>query len=567
MSPAYLTSVAGNASNGSYVSTDQIATTPVFGTDAPTNFYIIRHADWTSLNTTNYQLMVPTSAGNVTVPQLGGELTLSRRDSKIHVTDYDVGGVNLIYSTAEIFTWAQDQAGKRTLIVYGGEGELHEIALDFSKLGSSPECTSEPRDGKSHKPDSSSFVFQWTVTPERSVLEFGSELEILLLWRNDAYNYWAVELPAEAPISNYSSPSKSSVIVNGGYLIRTAQISDGKLSLTGDINATTDLELIHEPTGSVKDLIFNGKPLDVQTTTGGKLTALLEYELPDIVFPDFSKSEWRYIDSLPEAKSSYDDSSWTVCDETTTNNPQQFVTPTSLYASDYGYHSGSLIYRGHFVAFGNESSLYVNITGGGGFGFSVWLNDEFLTSWDGAGAAQGNATYESTIPLAGHALTSGAESVITILIDHMGQDEEAPGTDGIKLPMGLINYGLSGHAQSDVTWKLTGNFGGEDYVDLARGPKNEGAMFAERQGYHQPGPPSDPWEVASPIADGLANAGVGFYTTTFSLNVPEGYDVPLSFVFANTTISNYRVQLYVNGWQFAKYGKFSHTLLGLGRSD
>jgi hypothetical protein len=138
VSPAYLTSVAGNAANGSYMDTDQIATTPVFGTDAPTNFYIIRHADWTSVDTTSYKIIVPTSIGNISIPQLGGELVLSRRDSKIHVTDYDVGGINLIYSTAEILTWAQDESGKRTLILYGGAGELHEIALDVSTLRQVP---------------------------------------------------------------------------------------------------------------------------------------------------------------------------------------------------------------------------------------------------------------------------------------------------------------------------------------------------------------------------------------------------------------------------------------------
>ncbi|KAJ5932535.1 hypothetical protein N7516_007024 [Penicillium verrucosum] len=46
--------------------------------------------------------------------------------------------------------------------------------------------------------------------------------------------------------------------------------------------------------------------------------------------------------------------------------------------------------------------------------------------------------------------------VISLLIDHMGQDEEAPGTDAIKLPRGILNYGISGHAQSEVLWKLPG---------------------------------------------------------------------------------------------------------------
>jgi hypothetical protein len=148
----------------------------------------------------------------------------------------------------------------------------------------------------------------------------------------------------------------------------------------------------------------------------------------------------------------------------------------------------------------------------------------------------------------------------------MGQNEEAPGTDAIKFPFGILNYEFGGHSQSDITWKMTGNFGGEQYRDLARGPRNEGAMFAERQGYHLPAPPSRDWSVSSPIQQRVTEAGVGLYSTAFELDMPIGYDIPLSFAFndgsygVNTTGSgNYRVQLFVNGYQFGKYSKYMVT--------
>lgn len=112
---------------------------------------------------------------------------------------------------------------------------------------------------------------------------------------------------------------------------------------------------------------------------------------------------------------------------------------------------------------------------------------------------------------------------------------------------------------------MTGNLGGEQYRDLVRGPRNEGAMYAERQGYHQPNPPSGNWKTASPIEGGLSKAGVGFYTKNFELHVPVGYDVPISFTFpdpnVNATRSEvYRVQFYVNGYQFGKYSMpFPHN--------
>ena len=103
-SPAYLTATPMNGSNGSFVNTDLIATTPVVGN--LTGFYVIRHAYYNSTGSTDYRLTVPTRQGNVNIPQLSSALTLNGRDSKIHVTDYDVGGFPLLYSSAEIFTWS-----------------------------------------------------------------------------------------------------------------------------------------------------------------------------------------------------------------------------------------------------------------------------------------------------------------------------------------------------------------------------------------------------------------------------------------------------------------------------
>ena len=125
----------------------------------------------------------------------------------------------------------------------------------------------------------------------------------------------------------------------------------------------------------------------------------------------------------------------------------------------------------------------------------------------------------------------------------------------MKNPRGILDYSISGHTLEDVTWKVTGNLGGEDYADRVRGPLNEGGMYAERQGYHLPGAPTDSWESNSPL-DGLDQPGIAFYAANFDLDMPRGWDIPLSFVFDNTTFqSAYRCQLFVNGWQFGKFGR------------
>lgn len=126
----------------------------------------------------------------------------------------------------------------------------------------------------------------------------------------------------------------------------------------------------------------------------------------------------------------------------------------------------------------------------------------------------------------------------------------------MKTPRGIMNYTLTGRPQSAITWKLTGNLNGEKYLDKARGPLNEGGLFAERQGYHLPAPPSQNWASLSPL-QGTKTAGITFYSASFNLDLPKGYDIPLTFNFGNTTMdgatASYQAQLYVNGFQFGKY--------------
>jgi hypothetical protein len=552
-SPAYLTATPQLGVNGTYGTPSTIAVTALIGNGTQTNFYVVRHADFTLTIKTQYTLSLRTSVGTVKIPQLGGRLTLDGRDSKFHVTDYDVGGINLIYSSAEIFTWARGAGSARVLILYGGAGETHEFAL--------PDHLTKPTviegQGITVQLHGSAWVVQWHVTPARRIVRV-ADLEVYLLWRNDAYNYWVTELPASGLTGNYSSPGKDLVVVKAGYLIRTADLRNAELRLTGDVSETTTIEIISSPSANLKDVSFNGQKLRTSKSANGKISGAVIYDPPHLDIPDLANLQWKFIDSLPEIHALYDDSAWTPCTLSSTNNPRALDTPSSLYSMDYGYHTGSLFYRGHFAANGQESNVWLNVSGGIGFGHSVWLNNTFLGSWVGS---SGNSTivHNVSLPLT---LSPGSPCVLSVLVDHMGQDKEAPGTDAIKFPRGILNYGISGHSQSDVSWKLSGNLGGEQYRDLVRGPLNEGSMFVERQGFHYPSPPASNWRSFNPVRDGLSQAGIGFYTATFQLSVPEGWDVPMSVVFNtssptsseyNTRGENYRCQLFVNGYQFGKY--------------
>lgn len=183
VSPAYLTTTVGAAANGTYTNSNSITTTPLIGNGTVTNFYIVRHSDYQSLASTAYKLTVTTSQGALTIPQLNGSLTLSGRDSKWHVTDYDIGGTTLLYSSAEIFTWKKFD-DKTVLVVYGGPGESHELAVITKSSAQVIEGS-----GVTSKSTNGSTILNWQTSTTRRVVKVGSVF-VYILDRNSAYNYW-----------------------------------------------------------------------------------------------------------------------------------------------------------------------------------------------------------------------------------------------------------------------------------------------------------------------------------------------------------------------------------------
>jgi len=181
-SPAYLTATPGNVTNGSYSGNANLAVTPLIGN--VTSFYVVRHAAYQSMDSTQYTLTVPSSAGNVTIPQLGGSLSLIGRDSKIHVVDYDIGGSSLQYSTAEILTWNTD-GNKTVLVVYGGANETHEIAFSGSSEGKLLEGNDV-----SIQSVNGALLLHWNVTPARRVVQVGNNLIVYLLCKALSMSYF-----------------------------------------------------------------------------------------------------------------------------------------------------------------------------------------------------------------------------------------------------------------------------------------------------------------------------------------------------------------------------------------
>ena len=92
------------------------------------------------------------------------------------------------------------------------------------------------------------------------------------------------------------------------------------------------------------------------------------------------------------------------------------------------------------------------------------------------------------------------------------------------------------------------------FPDRVRGVLNEGGLFGEREGWHLPGfdTSGSGWTDRA-LSDGLptGKAGVGFFVTTFRLDVPHGVDAMMSFQFSDEE-APYRALLFVNGWKFGK---------------
>jgi len=350
---------------------------------------------------------------------------------------------------------------------------------------------------------------------------------------------------ATAPFAAYYGiGTNETALVTGPYLVRNASISGETLYLWGDLNKTTTMFVSSD--ARVKNVYFNGKFYSTVKTPFGFLQAKMMAPVP-VAVPKLAP--WKTADSLPEVYAEFDDSKWTSANHTTTNNPTAnlFGGPWFLFSADYGFVGGNILWRGHFTSNGKEKSVRLAMSGGQWSDGSVYLNGRYLGRLR---QGQDNAKVEGTFNFPA-VLKNGADNVVTVIHDHMGQYESGGRTgnrDDPKYPFGILGYSIDGGKFTH--WKVQGNYGGNtQYPDKVRGVLNEGGLYAERLGWHLPGFNDSNWAAGAPT-DGVRNATVAFYRSSFSLNVPVDHDLALSFKFGKG--GSYRAQLYVNGWQFGK---------------
>ncbi|THH16529.1 hypothetical protein EW146_g4124 [Bondarzewia mesenterica] len=556
----YKTDWIGNSSSNA-VSTSNNAAFIVLlrNPDTKSSYWIARQADSTSTDITAFNLTIDTSAGTFQIPQVVSNITLSGRQSKVIVGDYLFGdNSSLLYSTASIF-FAGKIGSRDVLFLYGDSDQEHEASLILhgrsSLRSKSPNVSFSSSSG-----DKTIISFLSGISGLVTVVDSHSQL-ILYADTVTAGTFWAPVLAtnASAPHAHYwQIGTNSTVLVGGPHLVRDASLSDsGTLSLHGDLNSSVRLTLIGPP--EVRRVTWNGELVDPDvnaasqvTTVGGFIGKLsLPGAVRGIGTPVLK--DWKYANSLPETQLDFDDSAWATANHTTTNIPYKpyYGDGRILYGCDYGFCENIVLWRGHFNATGEEKSVNLSINA---FAASVWLNDVFLNTSYGNSTNNRNILEETDdiFSFPNGSLLPGQDNAITIIQDNMGLNETQSTPNTSKSPRGVRGFKLDAGNFSE--WKVQGKVGGyTGFPDKTRGVMNEGGLFGERKGWHLPGFDTSTWESRD-LSSGLPNntAGVGFFVTTFDLNIPDGFDVMMSFNFDPTMVP-YRALLFVNGWMMGKF--------------
>ncbi|CAE6472777.1 unnamed protein product [Rhizoctonia solani] len=538
--------LAGRISTGTSLSTSNQIFTTHLATLKNQNLYVVRQTTNANTARVEFDLRVNTTKGEVTLKNVA----LNGRESKIIVSEYPFGNSVLGYTSAEVATWTTLDGADHIVLYTSNQTTTTALYTNTtSATSSSSSITASISNGAALISGSPSSSGLSRVMVGKANVWLADKTWL-------APRIWQPRVSGTSGNGRYDlSPRTGSVLVFGPYLVRNATIKGSTLAIAGDLRSgsTTELEVLAP--SSVKTVTFNGKSVKVSKTALGTLKGSIATKDLTPKLPSLKNLQWKCTDSLPEVAVGFDDSKWVVATKNSTARPPEFQPlggKTVLYSDEYGFHAGNLLYRGRFES--SATGVKLSVQGGYNFGFSAFLNGQFLGSGQGrsgSDAAGGidlvNATY--TFP----AGLVGKENVLTVVVDNMGLDEDWNSRDEFKAPRGIRGYELIGGGDFS-SWKLTGNVDGQDTKDIIRGPLNQGGLYVERIGAIYPKYSTSSWNTTgcSPFT-GISKAGITAYKTKFSLNIDQNTDVPVAFKFERTPTSNYRVMLYVNGWQFGRF--------------
>ncbi|KAK4246096.1 glycoside hydrolase superfamily [Corynascus novoguineensis] len=551
-----------------YTNNTNLFVTELRNPDTGAGFYFIRHDETASDSEEWFALQVNTSIGEFYVPKIGSAVVLSGHEGKILVTDFHFGKHTLYYATAEVLTYSIIDNEKTVLVLWTPSGRSGEFFLKGAKEGkisSGPPVTLVAED--------EGIIVAYIQKDERTIVELDNGVTVVLVDRATAYKTWVPALTDDPKV-----PANQTAVVIGPYLVRSATLTDTTISLQGDFDAVTPLEVF--TSSHITGIRWND--VDLPTTRSNHSTLVATVPAPPYFYTPAKIVSWKYHDALPERFPNYTDTgpAWVLANRTTTPNPAvdpDDVTKPFLFADEYGFHTGIRLWRGHFTVSSADDNaptgVYLNVQGGTAHGWSAYLNGVFLGSWLGeADAGTGNRTLsfssgdDDKDSSNGAGLVKEGDNVLLLIHDDTGHDQR----DAAINPRGVLNATLLGGGGGNAgkkleftSWKVAGTAGGSAPeragLDTVRTHYNEGGLAAERLGWHLPGFDDSDWEVGRGPAEGFTGAGVRFYRGRTTLDVPPGIDLSLAFRFtpAEEDVEKgtlgYRVLLFVNGWQYARY--------------
>ncbi|KAF8958808.1 glycoside hydrolase superfamily [Flammula alnicola] len=450
--------------------------------DTQAGFFVARQANSTSISTITFKLNVTSSAGALQIPLVAPAITIGGRQSKVIMTDYSFGSSSkAMYSTAQVF-FSGVINGRDVLFLHGDTNQTHETALTLT--------------GTLNKIKQLPLV---TLSRNQSGLPHSTTVVSFMAGINGLVTVW---------------DSDNQLVLR--HLVWNASILGSTFALRGDLQAAVQLTVIAPR--SVRTITWNGARVPIDNAASSTITSRGGFVGQLALKLSLSNIQATY---LPEIQKGFDDSSWTVVNHTTMNipYPPYYSDGRILYGCDYGFCENMVLWRGHFMATGQEKSVHLSVNGGQNFAASVWLNNIFLNSYTVSNTEEFNQMF-----------------------DNMGLDENGYNPlNVLKSPRGIRGFQLD-TGRTFTEWKVQGKVGGyKNFPDKVRGVLNEGGLFGEWKGWHLPSFSTIGWE-SRPMSSGLPNgAGVGFFVMTFDLNI-QGIDAMMSFTAC----------LFVNGWMMGK---------------
>lgn len=507
--------------------------------DNGTQIYILRHVDstattddsthfWLNLSALSTHRASDRTPNNVRIPQQPGTaIRIDGHNSKMLLANYHFGYQDLVYSTSELMT-DLIQGSYDLAVLYGKKGEDGETVLQYS---TKPYINVLSGHVSTHWNAQRHELRLNYIHHGLARVRIHTDKRQLLLLIGDTSTverFWKLRTRL------------GPVLVRGPYLVRTARSGvneNGTIVLTGDTAKASPVE-VFGPT-NVKQLVWNGQRIATARTPSGSLLGYLKGPDP-VSLPTID--HWVYKSGAPEVQLSFDDSSWQAANHKTTNNPFWNHKLPILNGDAYGFHHGDVWYRGHFTAKGHVNAIRLNAKTGKHGVFTAWLNGHYLGT---------HASGKTSFDIDPSDVKSDRDNVISVLVEDMGHNEDYDSKDSYKKPRGLTGAELIGSAAT-IAWKIQGNRGGETPVDPVRGQYNNGGLYGERMGWSLPDYPDQSWQHVS-LPTQVVAPGVGWYRTTFTLQMPINQDVPIALKISDNAARHYRALIFINGWQMGVY--------------